>query len=157
MTIAIVSIEDNAHLTDDLANAFEEMQAHYAVPCPPRAEVLAGLAARPAGTGISLAVEGDAVLGFATYAAIYPGPYLRPGLFLKELYVRRAHRGRGIGKLLIRQLAKIARQGGFSRIDWTADRHNRDLLSFYDRLGGERKEDKIFYRLEGEALEKLST
>lgn len=43
-----------------------------------------------------------------------------------------------------------------SRIDWTAARSNERLLGFHDGLGADRKEDRIFYRLEGEKLKALA-
>lgn len=55
----------------------------------------------------------------------------------------------------MRALAGLAKSRGLSRIDWTADPDNERLLAFYDEIGGLRKTDKLFYRLDGEALDKL--
>ena len=91
------------------------------------------------------------ILGFAAFSGIYPGPALKPGIFLKELFVSAAQRGRGFGRELMRALAALARERGLVRIDWTADPENAKLLDFYDGLGGQRKPDKLFYRLDGKA------
>jgi hypothetical protein len=56
-----------------LARLFEEMQAHYNVPCPPTGTLLGGLASLPAGVTI-LVAETDRIVGFAAFSAIYPGP-----------------------------------------------------------------------------------
>ncbi len=87
---------------------------------------------------------------------IYPGPGLKPGLFLKELYVAGSQRGRGLGRALMQKLASLATQRGLSRIDWTADAENARLLAFYEELGGACKTDKLFFRLDGEALVQLA-
>lgn len=140
-----------------LAALMEEMQAHYQVPCPPRAEIIAGLNTMPPGAEILVVEENDAILGFAAFSGIYPGPGLKPGIFLKELFVSASQRSRGWGRELTRALATLARERGLARIDWTADPENAKLLDFYDGLGGTRKLDKLFYRLDGEALEKLTS
>lgn len=140
---------------EELAFLFEEMQAYYGVFCPPREAILAGLVNRPPETEI-LVARTDRIVAFAAFAAIYPGPGLKPGFFLKELYVSSAQRGRDIGTMLMKRLAGLALERGLGRIDWTAARANERLLRFYDGLGGDRKEDRIFYRLEGEKLEALA-
>ncbi|WP_105371312.1 GNAT family N-acetyltransferase [Neorhizobium huautlense] len=112
------------------------MQAYYGVFCPPHEAVLEGIRSRPQASEILLA-KTDRIVGMAAFGASYPGPGLKPGFFLKDLYVANAERG-------------------FGRIDWTAARSNERLLRFYDELGGDRKEDRVFYRLEGERLKVLA-
>lgn len=155
MTMEIRLLEANDQALPALAALMEEMQAHYGVACPPREDIISGLASMPLGAEILLAEENGAVLGFAAYSGIYPGPGLKPGIFLKELYVGNNSRGQGLGRSLMRALASLAKSRGLSRIDWTADPDNERLLAFYDEIGGTRKTDKLFYRVDGEALDKL--
>ncbi|CAO3433909.1 N-acetyltransferase family protein [Azospirillum endophyticum] len=141
---------------EQLARLFEAMQAHYRVPCPPRPVIVADLRRLPPGNRI-LVAEADGVLaGFAAFAEIWPGPGLRKGLFLKELYVDDAHRGKGLGRGLVKALAALALAEGHSRVDWTADRSNSALLAFYDSTGARRESEKLYYRLTGEALADLA-
>ena len=140
-----------------LAALMVEMQGHYAVPCPPVAEILAGLAALPAGVDILVAVKGAAVLGFASACNLYPGPGLRSGFFLKEIYVADAARGAGLGRALMQALAGLAIERGHRRVDWTADAEDAPLLRFYESLGAVAQTNKLFYRLTGEALEAAAT
>jgi GNAT superfamily N-acetyltransferase len=140
---------------EELALLFQEMQAYYGVFCPPPEAILAGIIDRPPQTEILVAAT-DRIIAFAAFAAIYPGPGLQPGFFLKELYVAGSERGRDIGTALMKRLARLAVERGFGRIDWTAARANERLLKFYDGLGGDRKEDRIFYRLEGVKLKALA-
>lgn len=139
-----------------LAALMVDMQAHCGVPCPPSQAILDGLANRPAGVEILIAERQGALLGFASACAIYPGPGLTSGFFLKELHVAAAARGRGIGRALMRALAELALARGHKRLDWTADAANPDLLRFYDGLGAIAQSEKIFYRLAGEALSGLA-
>eukprot|EP01042_Synura_sphagnicola_P014211 gene14211-biopygen14342 len=133
-----------------------EMQAHYRVPCPPDAEIRAGLANRPAGAELLVAEHDGALVGFAAFSAIYPGPGLRPGCFLKEIYVAEAARGLGAGKALLAELARLALARGFGRIDWTAARGDERLLRFYESLGAMQQPEKVFFRLTGQGLARLA-
>lgn len=135
-----------------LADLFEAMQAHYRVPCPPHAAIVAALRALPPGNRILVAEIDAALAGFAAFAEIWPGPGLKKGLFLKELYVDAGHRGRGLGRRLVAGLAALALAEGHARIDWTADRANDGLLAFYDATGARRENEKLWYRLTGDAL-----
>jgi GNAT superfamily N-acetyltransferase len=134
-----------------LAVLFEEMQAHYGVPCPPREEILRGLRDMPDGTEILVAGM-DELIGFAAFSSIYPGPALQSGLFLKELFVSKAHRSSGAGTSLMQALAKLALERGYKRVDWTADRNNPKVLAFYNGFNASPLPDKLFYRMDGDAL-----
>ncbi|MGY8667764.1 GNAT family N-acetyltransferase [Bradyrhizobium sp. UFLA05-109] len=141
---------------DDMADALIEMQAHYRARCPARESIIDGLRTRPAGSRILLAYENDGIAGFACFSAIYPGPGLTSGFFLKELYVRHERRRSGLGKRLVAQLATMARQEGHARIDWTVDADDPGLQRFYEMLGGRALQEKRFFRLAGAKLTELA-
>jgi GNAT superfamily N-acetyltransferase len=136
----------------ELAALFEEMQAHYRVDCPSPHAIIASLQNLPAVVEILVAEAHSRIVGFAAFSSIYPGPGLGSGLFLKELFVSEPSRGSGVGRQLMRALARIAMLRGHKRVDWTADGQNPRLLAFYESLGAAPKTEKVFYRLEGEAL-----
>lgn len=157
MTFDICLLSAEPEVEASIVELLKEMQAHYNAACPPHDEVVSGLSNRNENSEFLLAKNGNQVLGFAAFTALYPGPYLQPGIFLKELYVGNAHRGMKIGEKLMIALAKIAAERGLKRIDWTADAEDERLLKFYDGLGGARKPEKLFYRLDGETLNTLAT
>jgi GNAT superfamily N-acetyltransferase len=130
-----------------LAQLMTEMQAHYRAHCPSFDEIIAGLEKRPPGSRLLLALRAGELLGFAAFSGIYPGPGLQPGLFLKELYVAKCFRGIGVGRLLMQRLATVAASENYTRIDWTANVGEPELLSFYESLGGKVQAEKQFYRL----------
>jgi GNAT superfamily N-acetyltransferase len=74
---------------------------------------------------------------------------LTQSLFLKELYVREAHRGHGIGRLLVRRVVEVAAETGCSRVEWMTEQTNTDGQAFYTRLGNQPNTEKVFYRIEG--------
>ena len=137
------------------ASLFQEMQAHYCVPCPPFTEIVAKLSKLPVVVDVIVAVD-QTVVGFAALSAIFPGPGLNSGLFLKELFVSAQARGQGIGSKLMHTAAQIAVKRGFTRLDFTADRRDVGLLKFYGDLGAAEQSEKVFYRLSGKALTDLA-
>ncbi len=137
------------------ATLFQEMQAHYRVACPPFTEIAQKLARLPVGVNVLVAAN-PTIVGFAALGAIFPGPGLNPGLFLKELFVSAQARGQGIGTKLMHAAAHLAVERGFARLDWTADREDVGLLKFYADLGAAEQSEKVFYRLSGQALTDLA-
>jgi GNAT superfamily N-acetyltransferase len=106
----------------------------------------------PPAAYVLLAWDGDQLVGFASYSFLWPAAGLTRSMYLKELYVIKAARGRGIGTLLMRSLYDIAAQHDCSRLEWTTERDNADAQGFYAHLGAPVNESKLFYRLEGGAL-----
>lgn len=103
-----------------------------------------------------LAWKDGAAVAFALYFMNYSTFVGRPGLYLEDLYVRPAERGRGLGKALLRHLAGIARERGCGRMEWTALDWNTPALEFYDRLGARRMSDWILFRLSADGIARLS-
>ncbi|MEX0283549.1 MAG: N-acetyltransferase family protein [Paracoccaceae bacterium] len=103
-----------------------------------------------------LAMEDDKPLGFATVTLLHPAPTAAGTLFLKDLYVSQAARRRGLGSLFMQALARIAQEQGCARFDWTAETDNPRALDFYDDLGAERVEEKVYFRLSGDLLRRVA-
>jgi GNAT superfamily N-acetyltransferase len=107
--------------------------------------------ARPAAECV-LAFDGDAPAGFAIYFTNYSTFLAKPGLYLEDLFVAPAHRGRGIGKALLLHLARLANARGCGRMEWSVLDWNQPAIDFYESLGAERKTDWTICRLTGPAL-----
>jgi ribosomal protein S18 acetylase RimI-like enzyme len=109
-----------------------------------------------------VAAEADdgAVVGFAAIVLLHslvdPVPGRRGQLLLKELYVRQAHRGRGIGKALMAWVARHALERGCARVDWHVSASNRPALAFYRGLNAQHLAGRLNYRLAGEHLLRLA-
>jgi GNAT superfamily N-acetyltransferase len=63
-------------------------------------------------------------------------------LYLKELYVTKEFRCKGIGALLMQQLCQVAVEHECSRVEWTSDQNNTLAEAFYGRLGGPKNPEK---------------
>jgi GNAT superfamily N-acetyltransferase len=101
---------------------------------------------RPVAT-VLLAKEGAQTVGLASYSFLWPAAGAESSLYLKELFVRQGHRRNGVAHQLIAAVREAAAEAGCSRIEWTADRDNPAALHFYDAIGAQVHEGKIFYRV----------
>ncbi len=93
--------------------------------------------------------------GFALFFHNFSTFLGRSGIYLEDLYVAPEYRGRGCGKALLRELARITRERGCGRLDWCCLDWNRPSIDFYLSLGAVPMEGWTTYRLTGEALERL--
>ena len=99
--------------------------------------------------------DGEAA-GFALWFYNFSTFRGRHGLYLEDLYVRPAHRGRGVGKALLARLAQRCTEEGLARLDWAVLDWNAPSIAFYESLGARAAADWTGYRLTGEALGKLA-
>jgi GNAT superfamily N-acetyltransferase len=103
-----------------------------------------------------LAEEAGAVVGFALFFHNYSTFLGRPGLYLEDLFVEPAHRGRGHGKALLAALARLAVERGCGRLEWAVLDWNEPAIAFYRALGAEPMDEWTVYRLTGDALRRLA-
>lgn len=94
--------------------------------------------------------------GFALFFHNYSTFLARPGLYLEDVFVLPEHRGRGIGKALLRHLAKLAVERGCGRFEWSVLDWNEPSIAFYRSLGAVPMSDWTVMRVTGEALERLA-
>jgi GNAT superfamily N-acetyltransferase len=92
--------------------------------------------------------------GFALFFHNFSTFLGRRGIYLEDLFVNPAHRGKGIGKALLIHLAKIAKERACGRLEWSVLDWNKPAIDFYKSLGAVPLEDWTQFRLTGEALEK---
>ena len=85
--------------------------------------------------------------GFALYFFNFSTFVGRPGLYLEDLFVRPAQRSHGIGRALLRALARIARERGCGRMEWAVLDWNEPALRFYQSLDARQMKEWIIHRL----------
>jgi GNAT superfamily N-acetyltransferase len=102
-----------------------------------------------------IAQEAAAPIGFALFFHNFSTFLAKPGIYLEDLFVAPEHRGRGIGRALLKELARIAVERGCGRLEWSVLDWNRDAIAFYERLGAKPNSEWTVYRLAGEALTEL--
>ncbi len=94
--------------------------------------------------------------GFALFFYNYSTWQGRPGLYLEDLFVRPAFRGKGIGKALLIYLAQLAVQENCGRFQWQVLDWNTPAIDFYQALGAGKMSEWITMRMEGESLQRLA-
>ncbi len=99
--------------------------------------------------------EGTAV-GFALYFHTFSTFLARPGLYLEDLFVLPEYRGRGIGRRLLAELARIALERECGRLEWSVLDWNAEAIRFYERLGALPNSDWTVYRMTADSLAKLA-
>ena len=104
----------------------------------------------------AVAREGGNPVGFALWFHNYSTFEGRPGLYLEDLYVRPAYRGRGYGEALLRHCARLAVERGCARFEWSVLDWNEPALRFYRKLGAVALDDWTVQRVNGPALRALA-
>ena len=94
--------------------------------------------------------------GFALFFHNYSTFLGRPGIYLEDLFVVPALRGKGVGKSLLAHLAKLAAERDCGRLEWAVLNWNDSAIKFYESLGALAQEEWKVYRLNGQALKDLS-
>lgn len=102
-----------------------------------------------------IAEEDGAPVGFALFFHSFSTFLAQPGLYLEDLFVIPEQRGRGTGRALLTELARLAVRRGCGRLEWAVLDWNREAIGFYERLGARPNSEWTVYRLAGEALSSL--
>jgi GNAT superfamily N-acetyltransferase len=105
---------------------------------------------------VLLAFEGESPVGFAVYFYNFSTWLGRPGLYLEDLFVKPEKRGKGYGRALLVELAKIARDRGCGRMEWAVLNWNEPAIKFYRALDAEPMDEWTVFRLTREEIAKLA-
>jgi GNAT superfamily N-acetyltransferase len=111
--------------------------------------------ARPAAEVLIAELGGEPV-GFALFFPSYSTFLGKPGLYLEDLFVRPAARGRGCGLALMSALARIAVARGYGRFEWSVLDWNEPALRFYESLGARPQSEWTVHRVTGAPLSALA-
>ncbi len=101
---------------------------------------------------VILAFDGDCAVGFALFFYNFSTWLGRGGIYLEDLFVLEDYRGQGIGKALLKTLAKIAVSEGCGRLEWACLDWNEPSIAFYRAQGAISMDEWTTYRLTGDAL-----
>jgi len=91
-------------------------------------------------------LDGHAI-GFALFFTTFSTFLCKPGIYLEDLFVEPAHRGKGIGKALLRHLANLARERGCGRFEWRVLDWNEPSIRFYESLGASLLREWLLVRM----------
>src|SRR4051794_7359738 len=106
---------------------------------------------------VRLAFEAETAVGFAVFFQNFSTWLGRPGLYLEDLFVRPEHRGKGYGRALLVDLAKIARDRDCGRMEWAVLDWNEPAIQFYRKLGAQPMNEWTVFRLTGDGIANLAS
>ena len=105
---------------------------------------------------VIFALENGVEVGFALFFYNFSTFVGRGGIHLEDLFVKPEFRGKGYGKGLLREIAKLAAEKGCGRVEWTCLDWNTPSINFYLSLGAQQMNEWTIYRLSGDSLRKVS-
>src|SRR5690606_20379010 len=105
---------------------------------------------------VLMAEDDGKPVGFAHYFYNFSTFVGKPGIYLEDLFVEAEYRGKGYGKSLLVQLAKIAKQENCGRFEWSVLDWNTPAIEFYKSLGAKPMEDWSVFRLDEKGIAALA-
>ncbi len=103
-----------------------------------------------------IATDAGKPAGFALFFHNYSTFLARPGIYLEDLFVRPAFRGRGIGRALLAHIAHLARERQCGRLEWSVLDWNEPAIGFYRSLGAVPMDEWTTFRVTGDKLNALA-
>jgi GNAT superfamily N-acetyltransferase len=104
-----------------------------------------------------MAIENNSPVGFALYFTTYSTFLGQPGLYLEDLFVIPAARGRGYGKALIVHLAGLAKARNCGRFEWRVLDWNTPSIDFYKSLGAQILPEWHLVRMTSDEIARLAS
>lgn len=111
--------------------------------------------AKPSCEAIVGEADGE-VVSFALFFHNFSTFLTRKGLYLEDLYVKQSQRGKGFGRQMLVALARIAKQRGCGRFEWSVLDWNAPAIAFYQGVGADVMPEWRICRLAGDALTALA-
>ena len=105
---------------------------------------------------VLLGYSGGAPVAFAVFFHNFSTFLGKPGLYLEDLFVIPEMRGRGFGRAMLIQLARIARERKCGRFEWSVLDWNEPAINFYKSLGAVPMDEWTIFRVTGSALDRLA-
>ncbi len=102
-----------------------------------------------------VAMAGKRYAGYALFYPTFKSFRGERSVFLEDLYVTPDLRGNGLGLVMLREVAKYAKERGYARMDWQTLKWNAPAVKFYENLGAEFDDENYDFRLRGAAFEQL--
>ncbi|HEY1535973.1 MAG TPA: GNAT family N-acetyltransferase [Polyangiaceae bacterium] len=97
------------------------------------------------------------LVAFALFFSNYSTFLTQPGLYLEDIFVLPAQRRRGIGKALLKAVARLARERNCGRLEWSVLDWNASAIAFYESLGASVLPDWRICRASAESLAALAS
>ncbi len=88
------------------------------------------------------------IIAYAFYFFTYSSFLARPTLYLEDIFISSNYRNKGVGKILMNELIKIAKKKNCGRMEWCVLDWNVNAINFYEKLGARHLKEWKYYRIE---------
>lgn len=87
-------------------------------------------------------------IGFALYFYNFSTFTGKCGIHLEDFFIYEEYRHKGYGKLLFKEVIKVAKKEKCPRLEWTCLKWNAPSMKFYETMLGKKMDEWVTYRLE---------
>jgi GNAT superfamily N-acetyltransferase len=150
----IQALAEYEHLSHAVTGNAQKLARDLFEPRPAAEALVVEVA--PLAPGPSGAVA-QPLVAFALFFSNYSTFLTQPGLYLEDIFVLPAHRRRGIGKALLKSVARLARERNCGRLEWSVLDWNASAIAFYESLGASVLPDWRICRVTAESLTALAS
>jgi ribosomal protein S18 acetylase RimI-like enzyme len=101
--------------------------------------------------------DDDAPIGYAVFYPNFATFRGQRGLYLEDIYITKEFRAKGVGEMILKYLARSAKERGFERIDFQVLEWNTPAVGFYEKWGAQRDDEERHFKFTDEAFQKLAS
>lgn len=103
-----------------------------------------------------VAFEGEIAVAYAVFFPNFATFRGQRGIYLEDIFITKRARGRGIGEMMLKYIAKLSRTRGFERIDFQVLEWNTPAIGFYEKLGAIRDDEERHFKFTDAAFQNLA-
>ena len=103
-----------------------------------------------------VAFDGETPIGYAVFYPSFSTFRGQRGFYLEDIYITKSYRKQGVGEMILKFIANLAKSRGFERIDFLVLEWNSPAVEFYKKLGAVRDEEERHFKFTDEAFQKLA-
>lgn len=103
-----------------------------------------------------VAVVDDAPVGYAVFYPNFSTFRGQRGIYLEDIYMTPAHRRGGAGELMLRHIARLAKERGYERIDFQVLDWNTPAINFYKKHGAVIDDSERHFKFTDDAFRELA-
>lgn len=104
-----------------------------------------------------IAFDGETAIGYAIFFPYFATFRGQRGFYLEDIYITKSARGKRIGELMLKYIAKLGKTRGFERIDFQVLEWNTSAIEFYKKLGAVRDDEERHFKFTDEAFKNLAS
>jgi GNAT superfamily N-acetyltransferase len=103
-----------------------------------------------------LAFDGETAVAYAVFFPNFATFRGQRGLYLEDIFITKNARGHGVGEMILKYIARLAKERGFERIDFQVLEWNAPAIGFYEKLGAVRDDEERHFKFTDEAFQNLA-